>query len=74
MPADTPATIKTVANTPSWRFRVDPEFREAVSKVAEEEDEDLSTVLRRAMRAYQADPQGFNAACANLIRGSRRQE
>lgn len=70
MPPDTSATMGPV-NTPVWKFRVDPQLKDEAIRVAAAEDDNLTAVLIRAMRAYVADPQAFNAAVAT-IRGSRR--
>lgn len=50
--------------------RVDQPTWEAAMDAAKAEGETVSAVMNRALRAYAADPQAFNAAVAT-IRGRR---
>lgn len=74
MPRDTSssATLRPVANTPTWKFRLETELRDAGIETAQREGEDLSSVLRLAIRAFIADPRALLAACHTIIRGGEK--
>ena len=58
-------TLEGVATT-SRNFRIPDELYRAALETAKTEDEKVPAVLIRALRAYVANPQAFNAACATI--------
>ena len=65
------ATMEDVATT-SRNFRLPDEVYVAALGTAKDESEKLPAVVIRALRAYTADPQAFNATCANIVREARQ--
>ena len=64
-------TMGDVATT-SRNFRLPDEVYGAALVTAAAESEKVPAVVIRALRAYAADPQAFNIACANIVREAGR--
>jgi hypothetical protein len=67
-----PATSQDeqVAKTPVRGVRIDPELWKSAQATGKAQGEDVSTFIRRALIAWNTDPNATNAALAN-IRGGR---
>ena len=73
LPADTTGTRQTddVPTTKIRSLRVDDTLWKDAGEVVQIEGASVADIVRRALRAYVADPQAFNTACFEILKENR---